>query len=499
MEVDLKILFISSEITPFSRTGGLGDVAGALPKALKNLGHEIRVVTPFYRSVKERRYGLRDVARLSELSIEIGGKTMEYSVKSGFLVGSKVQTYFITSKDMYRRKGIYVDPKTGKDFIDNHLRYGFLNHVALHLMADLNWIPDIIHCSDWQASLVPYLIRKHDSYRESFEPARTLLHLHNVGFQGLFPMEVASEIGVNPSDVEVGGVSEFYQKLSFLKSGVCCADKIVTVSPTYSEEIRSSAEYGCGLEDLYEERRSDLSGIINGINRDVWNPEKDESIDSKYTVEDFIEGKAANKEALQKELNLPVDPDIPVVAMIARLTEQKGFKLLEQVSDELLDLPVQFVFLGEGEKKYRDMLKDWHESNPDKVSPTIKFDNRLSHKIEAGADIFLMPSKYEPCGLNQLYSLAYGTVPIVRKTGGLADSIEPIQDNADSGTGFVFDEYNAETMITTLKEALDLFGDKSEWNKLQLRCMNEDFSWEASALQFEEVYSAMLSEPAFCK
>lgn len=499
MEVHLKILFISSEIAPFSRTGGLGDVAGTLPKALKILGHEVRVVTPFYRSIKERRYGLRDVARLSDLSIEVGGKTMEYSVKSGFLVGSKVQTYFVTSQEMFKRKGIYVDPKTGSDFPDNHLRYGFLSHVALHLMADLNWIPDIIHCNDWQTSLIPYLMRKHEAYREAFEPAKALLHLHNVGFQGLFPADVAAELGVNPEETEVGGVFEYYNQMSFLKGGVNCADKIVTVSPTYAEEIRSSNEFGCGLEKLYEERKSDLCGILNGINRDVWNPESDDSIETKYRIEDFTTGKAENKLALQNELKLPTDADIPIVAMIARLTEQKGFALLEEMSAELLKLPVQFVFLGEGDKKYKEMLKSWQKKHPDKVSTTIKFDNPLSHKIEAGADIFLMPSKYEPCGLNQLYSLAYGTVPVVRNTGGLADTVEPYQSNPSGGTGFVFEEYNGKAMLSALKDAIKLYGDKDEWTELRLRGMTKDFSWEASAQQFEEVYLAMQSGPAYYK
>ncbi len=497
----MKVLFLSSEIAPFSRTGGLGDVAGSLPKALKLLGHEVRVVTPCYRTVKERKYGLRDVARLKDLPIQIADKTIECSVKSGFIPGSKVQTYFIYEPNLYHRKGLYTDSKTGEDFPDNYFRFAFFNHVALQLMADLNWIPDIIHCNDWQSSLTPYLIRRNEFYKDIFESTRTILHLHNVGYQGLFPPEFAEEIGIDPKEVKPGGLFEFYEKLSFLKGGVATADILVTVSPTYAEEICSDEQVGGGLIGLYEERKTMLYGVLNGVNMDVWNPRYDEHVVAKYPIDEEDEqvttqqGKAENKADLQEQLELPIEPDIPIVAMITRLTEQKGLDLLEQVADKLLSLPIQLVFLGVGEKRYEEMITKWAEQYPRHVSTTIKFDNKLSHKIESGADIYLMPSRYEPCGLNQMYSLIYGTVPVVRKTGGLTDSVE--QYTTGSGNGFVFEEYDGDEMLKALQKAIDLYHQKPEWDALQLRGMSTDFSLERSANRFQELYKVALSREPY--
>ncbi|MDP8228141.1 MAG: glycogen/starch synthase, partial [Candidatus Electryoneaceae bacterium] len=334
-------------------------------------------------------------------------------------------------------------------------------------------------------------------YSEAFATSRAVMHLHNVAYQGLFPLDSISDIGVNPDDARSGGPLEFYNQLSFLKAGIVSADILVTVSPTYSNEITTGAEFGHGMEGILTHRSDMLFGVLNGVENEIWNPETDSHIPNQYSVDDFVEGKAANKVALQEQFRLPVDPDIPLIGMISRLADQKGLDLLADVEKDLLNLPVQFVFLGVGDERYESMLRKWAEQYPDKVVAVLKFNNDLANLIEAGADIFLMPSKFEPCGLNQMYSLLYGTIPVVRRTGGLADTVESYNIKDGTGNGFVFDEYDGTAMLVALKQAIGLFDNKPAWQMLQKQGMESDFSWERSADEVNKLYQDVLSRPAY--
>lgn len=476
-------------------------MAGALPKTLKSLGHEVRVVTPRYRSIRERRYGLREVSRLRSLNIRLGDNNYTCSVKSGFIPGSKVQVYFLEVAELYDRIGLYIDPATKKEWTDNHFRFAFLNHASLQLMQHLQWFPDIIHCNDWHTALIPCLLHFSESYNSDFSHTRTVFHLHNAAFQGVFPLEATEDLCLGNPCLEEGNPFSFHGKLSFMKGGAEYADQLVTVSPTYSREIQSSPESGCGLEGLFTERKEHLSGILNGVDNQVWNPETDRRLTHQYGIEDFIEGKAANKEELQKRVKLPVDPDIPLIGMVSRFSEQKGFDLLFQIESDLLSMPAQFVFLGSGDDSYaletNRRIKTWQSDHPEKIAVIRQFNNNLAHLITAGSDIFAMPSRFEPCGLNQMYSMLYGTIPVVHKTGGLADTVIDNAVSPSDGNGFTFDDYNGDALLSVLKRAVAEFAEKSSWQELQLRGMQQDFSWERSAVSLVDIYEQVLSRPSY--
>ncbi len=488
-------------MAPFSQTGGLGDVAGALPKTLKSLGHEVRVVTPRYRSIRERRYGLREVSRLRSLDIHLGDTNYTCSVKSGFIPGSKVQVYFLEVTDLYDRIGLYTDPVTKEGWADNHIRFAFLNHASLQLMLHLQWFPDIIHCNDWHTALIPCLLHFDESYNSGFSHTRTVFHLHNVTFQGIFPLEATEDLCLGHPCIEKRNPFEFHGKLSFMKGGTEYADLLVTVSPTYAREIQSSPELGCGLDDLFKTRKDHLFGLLNGVDSQVWNPEIDRRIPHSYGVDDVITGKSINKAELQKRVKLPVDPDIPVIGMVSRFSEQKGFDLLFKIESELMVLPAQFVFLGSGDDPYAietaNRIKSLQSIHPQKIAVFRQFNNNLSHLILAGSDISIMPSRFEPCGLNQMYSMIYGTIPVVHKTGGLADTVVDFTASPESGNGITFDEYSGKNFISALDRAVKGFRDKTKWQEVQLRGMQQDFSWERSASNLVELYEQVISRPSY--
>lgn len=495
----MKILFMSSEVAPFSSTGGLGEVGGGLPKALKNLGHEVRVITPRYYSIRERQNGIREVLRLKDLQIDACGMTHLCSVKCGTIHNSKVQVYFLDNEEFFKREHYYVDPKTNRDYEDNHKRFAFFAHATLQVLQMLEWCPDVIHCNDWQTGLLPYIIRTNEKYRSAFHATRTVMHIHNMAFQGLFPKEYAHEICLNYYDVYPGSPIEFYDKISFLKAGIATSDALLTVSPNYAVQISTDDIIGAGMQGMLNERNGSLHGIINGVDTEVWNPKLDKKLAKTYKTETMDEGKAENKTALQETFGLPVDKDIPLIAFVARLTEQKGLELIEEAAEEIMTLPAQFVFLGTGEKKYEEFLTNLAKQHPDKVGVKIGYDIDLAHRITAGADIFLMPSKFEPCGLHQMYALIYGTIPIVHNTGGLADTVKDISLYPEDGYGFVFDEFAAEQLLKSLTTALSLFQVKETWKAMQLRGIQADFSWEHSAQAITRVYEDILSKPAWFK
>ena len=488
----LKIFFLSSEVTPFAKTGGLADISYSLPKALKELGNEVRIMMPKYKMINDRRYVLREVIRLKEIPVSIGGIDRKINVKSAFTPDQdKLQVYFIDSRPYFGREGLYVDPQTNLDYPDNDERFILFAKGVLSTLKLLFWQPDIIHCNDWQTALVPFLIKTLYKDDEFFKRVATVLTIHNVGYQGNFPPESFYRIGVDSNLFKPGSNIEYFGQFSFLKTGIYYADYLTTVSEQYAREVQTSEEYGLGFEGIFAERSSVFSGIINGIDYTIWDPETDRLIPARYSSSE-LSGKVDNKRALTKRFKLTFDERIPIIGIISRLTPQKGFDLIEEIALELLKMNIQIVILGIGDKKYQNLFKELSKDYPGKIGISFNFDEQLAHLIEAGSDMFLMPSRYEPCGLNQLYSLRYGTVPIVRKTGGLADTITEFDSEQGTGNGFVFEEYNSKALLKTVQRAVKVYKDTKLWKKLMRNGMKQDFSWSASAKQYTKIYEKIM-------
>jgi starch synthase len=487
----LNILFLSSEVEPFAKTGGLADVSGALPQTIRQLGHEIRVMLPRYGSINERKARLHDMIRLKEIDIPVGNHAYPASVKSSFITNPqvKVQVYLLDNSTLFGRPGLYVHPETKKDFPDNDARFTFFNRGVLEVLKKLGWQPDIIHCNDWPTGLVPAYLKT--LYRDDpfYKETKTVFTIHNMAYQGTFPHKSFAQTGLpHQQDSDAGVIA--WGHLNFLKAGLMHADALTTVSEKYAHEIRSSDEYGCGLQELMEKRKHDLSGILNGADYSVWDPSVDELIPQRYDVRS-LDLKVENKKALLERVGLPFDERIPVIGIISRLADQKGFDLIGEVLDEMIGLKVQLVVLGTGEKKYHDLFEKATRKHPRNVGISLTFNEELAHLIEAGSDMFLMPSRYEPCGLNQIYSLRYGTVPVVRATGGLDDTIEEYHASTGAGTGFKFARYESSEMLKALGRAVKAWGDQAGWRKLMKNGMAKDFSWEASARKYIQLYRSL--------
>lgn len=487
----LRILLLSSEVAPFAKTGGLADVAGALPKALQALGHDVRVILPKYVSVKDRHYNLRNVSQLKGIEVSQGKRKYPVSFKSAFLPDSRVRTYFLEYDPYYARDSLYSDPATGKDWKDNPERFALFCRAALEALRILDWQPHVIHCNDWQTALVPYLLKSELAGDPFFKNMRTLLSVHNLAYQGNFDPRVLPSIGVPKEYFQPMSPFEFYGKFSFLKLGLIYADVLNTVSENYAREIQSGPEFGVGLEGILTSRTSDLFGILNGLDVEIWNPETDPKIPANFGKSD-LSGKSVCKEELCKKCGLPYSPVVPVIGIISRLAAQKGFDLLESIIDPLFRLDVQVVLLGTGEDRYHKLFKKISRKYPYKTSIHLTFDDTLAHWIEAGSDMFLMPSRYEPCGLNQMMSMRYGTVPVVRKTGGLADTVTNV-DERQNGNGFVFEKYDSKELLNAIRRAADRYSNKKSWRKIMLAGMSQDFSWEASARKYVALYEKALS------
>ena len=482
----LKICFVSSEVSPFAKTGGLADVAAALPAALKNMEQDVRLMMPKYRMINDRKYVLRDVIRLREVHVELGGKVRTASGKTAFLPNTKVHVYFLFIPELFDRKGIYQDPATGKDFEDNAERFAYFSKAVVETLKLLYWQPDIIHCNEWQTALIPYYLKTVYADEEFFQGTKTVLTLHNLAYQGIFPLELAPQLGIEEKEAQPGGAFELNGQLNLLKGGILYADAITTVSERYAQEI-TTAEFGFGLEGVLKQRQKDLYGILNGVDYSVWNPETDRYLAAKYDAKS-LDKKVENKKALCNQFKLPFQAETPLIGMVTRLVEQKGIDLVVDGIDELMKRGIQMVILGTGEEKYQTALKAAAEKYPEQLAVHFKFDEKLAHLIEGGADMFLMPSRFEPCGLNQMYSLKYGTVPIVRETGGLADTVENVDPQTGKGTGFTFQEFSVEAMLDAVDRALGAFQDKATWAKIQKAGMRKDFSWENSAKKYLKVY-----------
>lgn len=485
----LRILEVSPEVAPFARTGGLGDVLGALPRALAKQGHEVKVFLPKFGSIDSGTYGLRKLDRT--LKVRAWGEDIQYGLETLHDSRQKIDHYFVVHEPYFKRPSYYLDPATGKDYPDNDDRFIFFCKAVLASMSALNWRPDIIHVHDWQCALIPAHLRHLYASDSLLGQAKTVLTIHNLGYQGIFPAERFKRLEL-PEKLfyAMTGPFEFFGKVNFLKAGLMLADKLTTVSRQYAKEIQSTEEYGYGLEGVLTERKADLTGILNGVDYTVWSPTRDKHIPFKYATTNLT-GKRENKVELLRQAKLPVRPSAPLIGMISRMTDQKGWDLIEQAAEELFTLNIQMVVLGTGDKKYVDLLTKLEKLYPDKLRAFITFDDGLAHRIEAGSDIFLMPSRWEPCGLNQLYSLKYGTVPVVRKVGGLADTVMDWDDKTQSGTGFVFEEYDAEAMLEAIKRAVELFPRKRAWTRLVKAGMSQDFSWESSANEYSRLFEAL--------
>ncbi len=490
-----KILFVTSEVVPFIKTGGLADVSAALPQALAEMGHEVRIVVPKYGAVDDRKYKIHEVVRLKDLQVNIGGKEVIFSLKSCFLPGQRVrvQIYFLDNEEYFgSRNSLYTDPMTGKDYKDNNERFVLLNLSVFELIQKLGWVPDLIHCNDWQCALIPVYLKTVYKNDEIFSDFKTLYTVHNLAYQGIFNSSSFKFTGL-PEELNSSKGMQHENKVNYMKSGLLYADAINTVSNTYADEIRTKKEYGAGLKDVLAKRKNDLYGIINGIDTNVWNPEKDKLLPKKFSSK-TLEGKLINKQALTERFSLEYNEDVPIVGIISRLYKSKGIDLVQKIFNDLMKLKIQLIVLGTGDVKYHTFFDKMANKYRGKFACYLGFNDELAHLIEAGADIFLMPSKYEPCGLNQMYSLKYGTVPVVRETGGLADTVEKYNEKTGDGTGFIFKRYDAGEFLAEIKRAVKIFRDKKAWQKIMKAGMKQDFSWTSSAKKYVDLYKTLLSK-----
>lgn len=487
----LKILFASPEVVPFVKTGGLADVAGMLPRMLADTGHDVKVTLPDYSLINPEYR-----ARISpDLSFEVVTGNGPETATLGRMPGrsESLEFLFLGNHGYFDRPALYVDPDTGLDYVDNDLRFIFFCRGVLELMKRLGWRPDIIHANDWQTALLPTFLATSYKGDPFFENTRTVYTIHNLAYQGVFPAESFPHLGLDEGLFHPLGPFEFWGKVNFMKAAIMYASVLNTVSERYAVEIQSSDEYGCGLEGVLRSRNEDLYGIVNGVDYDEWSPSRDKYIPYKYRLSNLA-GKKKNKVELIGRLGLPHREQAPLIGIITRLDDQKGLDLIAVAADDIFSLDIQMVVLGTGNKKYHDLLRKLETRYPDKLKALLTYDNEMAHWIEAGADIYLMPSRYEPCGLNQLYSLKYGTPPVVRATGGLADTIKDVDETTGSGTGFVFEKYDPEEMLGALKRAVSMYSRKRSWRAIMKAGMNQDFSWKSSAAGYTELYRRALAK-----
>jgi starch synthase len=483
----VNVVYAASEFAPFAKTGGLADVAAALPRVLAERGVSVTVMLPLYRSVGESGIHL-DPLDPPVVEVPLGPHQIPVGLEGAAVAGGKARLVCLRYDPFFDRPGFYG--QDGLDYPDNALRFGLFARGVIAAARALGLEPDIYHLNDWQTALAWAHVKTVDS--QTTGGAKTLLTIHNIGYQGRFWKWDMPWTGLDWSLFNPGAV-EFYGKVNFLKTGIVFADAVNAVSPTYAREIQTAGEYGHGLEGVLSDRASDVCGILNGIDRSVWDPETDARIPANYSARETA-GKAVCKAKLQEELGLPVRPEAPLVGSIGRLTEQKGMSLLIEITNDLLarEPDCQIVVLGSGERPLEEALRALEERHPQGVRARIGYDDGLAHRIEAGSDIFAMPSRYEPCGLNQMYSMTYGTIPVVRRTGGLADTVEDSPD-PDAGTGFVFDEFEPAAFLEALVRAIARFRDPAAWGRLIERAMGRDWSWDRSAGEYVALYEKMLA------
>ena len=474
---------VGSEAAPYSKSGGLGDVVAALPRALVRLGHDVDVVIPGYRDVPAS-------IPAGDIGVFVDGRRVHVTVHA--VTERGVRIFLVDAPEYFRREHLYGTATA--DYPDNALRFTLLARAALQWGAEQGQAYDVVHGHDWQAGLTPLLIERTFRQVDVFRRAGTVFTIHNLAYQGVFDAAWLPRLGLD-ADLMHGDALEYWGRISFLKAGIVYSRLITTVSPTYAREIQTP-ELGFGFDGILQPRSADLIGILNGIDYDEWDPALDPYLPVPYDI-DQLDGKAAAKRALLDSFGLPSDAggrERPLVGMISRMVDQKGFDLLAESAGTLTRLEASFVLLGTGEPRYEQLWRDLAARYPERIGVRIGFDEGLAHRIEGGADIFLMPSHFEPCGLNQMYSLRYGTVPVVRATGGLIDTVRDVDGPAGEGTGFTFTEYSAPALLNALARALRTYRDRAAWRRIQSTGMRQDFSWDASARQYAAAYERATME-----
>ena len=477
-EKNMKVLLVASEISPYAKTGGLADVTGSLPRALSKLGNvDIHTVMPKYKLIDDTGHGLKEIPQI--VRFDMGGRAQEVKVKYAE-PDAEWKAYFIDSKEYFDRDGLY-------GYNDDAQRFAFFARAVLETAKALNFRPDVIHCNDWHTGLVPTYLKTLYKFDPFFKDTATVFTIHNLNYRGDFPKDVLPMLDLGWEEF-IPEKLEFWGEISFIKGGLAYSDVINTVSRTYSEEIQTPGyRYGEGLDGLLRHRRDALYGIVNGVDYDVWNPATDQTIARKYDASS-IEGKVENKLALQRENDLLEDPQTAPMGIVSRLTYQKGLDIIANAIHDMIHLGVQFVLLGTGDEHYQQLFQKLAYDFPSSVSINLMHDESMARRIYAGSDMFLMPSRYEPCGLGQLISMRYGTIPIVRRTGGLADTVQEYDPNTGKGTGFCFEDEWHVALMSAVRRALKIYSDRDNWRRLILNTMNTDFSWKHSAREYINLY-----------
>ncbi len=480
----LNIFLAASECAPFAKTGGLADVVGALPRELAKPGNEVSVIIPYYRMVRKNsptveKTGIRLSVPLGDQHVT--GSVLKYVDKSG------VNYFFIRNDKYYNRENLYGTSRG--DYSDNAARFTFFSKAVISLINALKKPVDILHCHDWQTGLIPALMRYGGNSSPALKNTRTIFTIHNLAYQGQFWYYDFKMTGLPEEAFRPEGL-EFYEKINLMKSGIVYSDAVTAVSKKYSREIQTK-EFGCGLEGVLADRKDRLYGIVNGVDYSVWSPEKDKFIARNYSIKD-LSGKRECRKDLLKVFGLNIPEEVPVIGAISRLADQKGFDLISEQIEKVLDNGTAFVLLGTGDRKYNRIFEKIGKKHPKCTGIKIAFNEKLAHKIEAGSDMFLMPSRYEPCGLNQMYSLRYGTIPIVRATGGLDDTITNYNPRTRTGNGFKFTAYKPQALLSTINHAIKLYADGDHWSQIMKNAMSEDFSWTSSAKKYIRLYKNIL-------
>lgn len=474
----MKILFAASEVVPFIKTGGLADVAGSLPLAIKKAGHDIRVVMPLYSGIKEEYKS--KMKKIMDFNVDLGWRRQYAGILT--LEKEGVTHYFIDNEFYFNRYNVYGEYDDGERFI-------FFQKALVLMLKKLNFKADIVHANDWHTGLVPLYIKDFAKGDNFYKDMKSIYTIHNLKYQGVFPAGIMEDVGGLSRDYITEDGLKFYDAVNFMKGGIVYSDGLTTVSKTYAEEIKTNY-YGEGLNGIIRDHEYKLYGIVNGIDYDVYNPETDLNIMKNYNIA-TIENKAINKEALQKLYNLPQDKDIPVIGMVTRMVKMKGLDLVRHILEELLQNDIQFILLGTGDKEYEDSFNYFQNKYPNKIRSRIYFNEKEAHLIYAGADMFLMPSLAEPCGISQLISLRYGTLPVVRETGGLKDTVIPYNEFSKEGNGFSFKNFNAHDMLFTLRRALELYQDRKEWQQIIKNAMGSKNDWETSSDEYISIYKRL--------
>ena len=491
----MKIVFASSEVVPFSKTGGLADVAAGLPQALAAAGHDVWLVTPYYPQLLRADRCPPITATGTTIEVQVGPKRVDGTLLRSDLPGGNVSVLLVDQPTYFDRPQPYGE--NGTDYKDNCERFVFFSRAVLQAAEVFDLAPDVVHANDWQAGLIPALLEIEYRSRPGFDRTASVFTIHNLAFQGQFWHWDMLLTGLDWKYFNWRQM-EFYGNLNLLKTGITFAEMVTTVSPTYAREI-CTPEFGWGLEGVLAGRGDDLVGILNGIDPRVWNPATDPALPQNYSIDTVIDGKAACKADLQQHCGLAVRGEVPLLGMISRMTDQKGFDLIRDCAEQTLQQDLQLLFLGTGEERYEEFCRELMQRHPGKVSATIGFDETLAHRIEAGADLYLMPSRFEPCGLNQMYSSQYGTIPIVRQIGGLADSVidaetEHLADG--TATGFCFSESSGEALAGQIFRAVEMFQNKPVWTQLIRNGMRRDWSWNRSARDYVSVYQRAVAKRA---